>query len=43
MDSLAEFQNQTARQITMTDDGDILITENDNGYIRNITFLRLTP
>ena len=24
-------------------DGDLLITENDNGYIRKINFLRLTP
>jgi len=31
------------RQITMTDDGDLLITENDLGYIRKISFSRLQP
>ena len=37
------FKVSQPRQVTMTDDGDLLITENDNGYIRKINFLRLTP
>jgi len=37
------FKISEPREITMTDDGDLLITENDNGYIRKINFGRLQP
>lgn len=31
------------RQITMTYDGDLIITENDSGYVRRVQFLRNVP
>ena len=37
------FKISQPRQITMTDDGELLITENDSGYVRKIIFQRLTP
>ena len=37
------FKLSAVRQITMDYDGNLIITENDAGYIRKVQFLRYAP
>ena len=37
------FKISQPRQITLTSEGDMLVTENDSGYVRRIVFGRINP